>query len=138
MRFLILFSLTAFAIFIIPNVYFIWAGGYWENYPILDHVSGPMRFTQFVANPIPKGIYNLRGGYSGFPQGQVVTYFEFRKPLNEHEFLKDWIKVKQVRETLVHDFFGDKMNFSKLYQHKEGKYYLVLDEVNNKGIFHMP
>ena len=62
----------------------MYSGGYWENLPLLNRVSGPMRYQQFVDTPIPDHIYSVRGGYKGFPTGWIETGFryhgDFAKP----------------------------------------------------------
>lgn len=56
---------------------FIVLGGYWENMAFLDRLSGPWRFREFVASPIPMSVHDVRGGYSGFPFGKIRTVFAF-------------------------------------------------------------
>ncbi|MFM7312036.1 MAG: hypothetical protein ACKO0M_02525 [Cyanobium sp.] len=55
----------------------VWMGGYWENWPLLDQVSGPQRFRQYVADPRAASVHELRGGYSGFPFGAIRTTFRY-------------------------------------------------------------
>ncbi len=59
------------------SAWWFYAGGYWENLPHLDRISGPKRFRQFVCNPIPPDVFEIRGGYSGFPQGLLKTTFSY-------------------------------------------------------------
>jgi hypothetical protein len=140
LKFFIRASLGIFTIYAAICLLYIWGGGYWENEPVLEYVSGRMRFAQFVSDPIPPGIYNLRGGYSGFPQGQVATFFQFDQSLKEQDFLTDWIEVKPVEKSSAYAAFGDEIGFSKLYKYKnqEDERYLILDDVNKKGILYMP
>lgn len=72
-------------------------GGYWENLPILDRISGPQRFKQFVASPVPDEISGVRGGYSGFPQGIVLTRFNIAKGYAP-DAIGPWLKLTNLQE----------------------------------------
>ena len=52
-----------------------WMGGYRETWPLLDRLSGPQRFRQYVADPEAVSVSDLRGGYAGFPFGTIRTTF---------------------------------------------------------------
>ncbi len=75
--------------------FFFWLGGYWENLPLLNKISGIKRFKQYVVDPIPDSISSLEGGYSGFPQGVIKTNFKFSGLIEQLAFLKKWRLVHE-------------------------------------------
>jgi hypothetical protein len=77
--------------FLLLVVFVFVVGGYWENVPILNRISGPMRLRQFVVDPLPDFISNVRGGYSGFPRGAVVVRFDFHRSSSSWDFLSSWV-----------------------------------------------
>jgi len=113
-------------------------GGYWENSPVLDRISGPSRFKQFVVDPIPNSIYDLRGGYSGFPRGRVTTYFKYRGNFNDHPFLKEW-SVSDMPESYF-DWTG--LSITNIYIKKRmgttRNFHLLIDDNVKRGLFYIP
>jgi len=66
------------------------AGGYWENTPGLSYISGHQRFKSLVSSAIPECVDSLRGGYTGFPKGQIRTYFHFDPKHPDCQFADKW------------------------------------------------
>ena len=121
--------------------YCIWGGGYWENVPPLDRVSGPMRFRQHVVDPIPSYIQNIRGGYSGFPQGQVRTSFSFTASPNTWDFLNTWKLTSEDCRTQLHSWpwLSETQDFQVYQQRAESKscsdnVYLIVFPKDNRGV----
>lgn len=104
-----------------------WAGGYWENWPLLDRLSGPMRFRQYVASPVPSVIHDLKGGYSGFPKGRVLTQFSFEGDPREFDFLADWV-VEDAKSPV-----GFQGLPSHSYRVRRQKAILIFDESTHQG-----
>jgi len=130
-------SLTILAIFS-WFAWFLWIGGYWENMPFVNRYSGPMRFKQFVVDSIPPYISDIRGGYSGFPQGQVTTYFSFDKPPADWSFLVGWVESANPTSEQVTILFKDELEISKVYKHREKEYSLAIDEQGRKALLYVP
>ena len=103
--------ITLAVIFILIHAAFIYMGGYWENMAVLNRISGPKRFKQFVANPVPSNIHNLRGGYSGFPRGIIRTYFNYTGDFSDMEFLEDWEKMDDYPSCISEPFYGKGNSF---------------------------
>lgn len=126
-------------------LFFIYGGGYWENLPILNRLSGPMRFRQLVTNPVPSYIQNIYGGYSGFPSGMIKTHFSFTSPPETWQFLKDWgvVKPECLKEILV---WVPEFVPSSVYHRSSSETahscsdgtYLLVDSNNVKGIILLP
>lgn len=91
----LLIALTGLVLLLCGSIAYM--GGYWENLPVLDRISGPQRFKQFVVAPIPYEITALRGGYSGFPQGIVVTRFDVAKGYAP-DSIGPWLKLTNLHE----------------------------------------
>jgi len=122
-------------------IFVIWGGGYWENVPIFDRLSGPKRFAQYVADPIPSYITELRGGYSGFPQGRIATDFKFSIDPESWEFLSGW-KEKNFLKNGEFDIIATNNNMfiSRIYQHtnERSERYLIIDERTKRGLLWVP
>jgi hypothetical protein len=121
-------------------IFVIWGGGYWENIPIFDRLSGPKRFAQYVADPIPTYITEIRGGYSGFPQGQITTDFKFSIEPEKWEFLTDWTDQDIRKNPKIVALAGPEILVSRIYQHKDERYerYLIIDEQSKHGFLWVP
>lgn len=118
---------------------FVYSAGYWENIPIFDRISGPSRFKQFVTNPIPKDIYDLRGGYSGFPQGQVVTHFRYKGDVKNFSFITDWNQVSEAETDKTGLKTEKKFVKRKVYADgSKSERFLFFDEENKKGFLYIP
>lgn len=104
----------------------IYMGGYWENMPGLDKISGPKRFRQYVTNPIPKTITNLKGGYSGFPQGRILTNFNYSGKFSDNSFLENWEKFDNYDSTESFTTYIDDINANAFYRKKYYKSYIYL------------
>ena len=136
-----IFAIISILTILVTFVFFafiIWQGGYWENLSLFDKISGPMRFRQFVADPIPHSIDDLRGGYSGFPQGQITTYFNFTGAPKEWNFLSNWVESSDPEKERVTELFSKEISFSRVYKHLNKDYYLALDEKSGKGLLYIP
>ena len=110
---------------------FVWGTGIWENRPVLDHISGPMRFKQYVAKPIPADVYDLKGGYSGFPAGVILTRFKFRGNVDNLGFLKDWGLLTEPIP------MPDTLNKTSRRFVKEGAY-LLFNPETKEGFLYIP
>ncbi len=88
-RKLITFVVLVIIIFFSFVSFFIYAGGYWENLPVLNNISGTKRLAQYI-DPLPNSIYAVKGGYTGFPHGIIITRFKYTGEFDENRFLKDW------------------------------------------------
>jgi hypothetical protein len=135
--FAVISILTIFITFVLFS-FLIWQGGYWENLSPFDRISGPKRFRQFVVDPIPPYINELRGGYSGFPQGQITTLFNFTGTLKDWNFLSNWAESSSPEKERVTELFSEELNFSRVYKHLNKDYYLALDEKSGKGLLYIP
>jgi hypothetical protein len=124
-------------------------GGYWENFPLLDRLSGPRRFQQYVTRPIPEDIYEVRGGYSGFPQSFVGVRFRYHGEFSENWLFGDWLELPL--ETLDPIVSGeiDRKEITRVYvrgrRPKPGGYlgnqweqYLILDDGTKRGYLYIP
>ena len=125
---------------IVPAVTFIALGGYWESWPIFDEYSGPMRFRQLAADPVPPAVYDLRGGHSGFPAGQIKTRFRFKGTVEELAFLDRWIGMIEIEKTAAYAAFAGKMSISHIYRRdiEDGEAFLIFDEEAQEGVLYVP
>lgn len=126
-------------------VLYYWAsgGGYWENRPMFDRISGPMRFMQYVCAPIPLNIYGVRGGYSGITDGFVGTSFNLRG-----DFPVDRCLGNAWAETPVDDLSGilwielspDAVTRAFVYgsEEEQNLRFLLLDEDVGRGYLFVP
>ncbi len=129
-------------VLVILAALFLWGGGYWENIPPLDRISGPKWFKRYVVDPVPHHISGIRGGYSGFPQGRILTHFNYQGTLYGLAFLESWtpISLDLVPGTLPKGFnvthlFGNEPD----EKHQESwRKYLVFDEQNKRGYLYVP
>lgn len=119
---------------------FCYLGGYWENWSPLDRISGPQRFRQFVARPIPSSIYDIRGGYSGWPQGEVATYFHFHGDIEANAFLRNWQELTLYDSTapFVPHLLVIGANRVYMQPATEGYRYLLISETSHRGILYIP
>lgn len=128
-------------IFVGLIIFVLWGGGYWENIPIFDRISGPKRFAQYVEDPIPSYITEIRGGYSGFPQGQIVTNFQFSIEPESWEFLSRW-KDKSISKNGEFDILATNNNMfiSRIYQHtnERSEVYLIIDDRSKRSLLYVP
>ena len=131
---------TLILLFVLANVVYIYLGGYWENMAVLNKISGPKRFRQFVVNPIPPNIHNLRGGYSGFPQGIIRTYFSYSEDFSNMGFLEEWEKVKDTNSPKPFAHYMNDINATIVYRKKryETYMYLLINEEGKKGMLYLP
>jgi hypothetical protein len=128
--------LTSFAIYILAS-----GGGYWENRPPLDRLSGPLRFMQYVCLP-PGNVHGLSGGYSGYPQEYTATRFTFTGDFPEERCLKHRWQEKPVDELdgiLWIELSPDAVTHAYVYM-EDGQptRYLLLDENNGRGYLYVP
>ena len=132
--------LTLVGLYILLHALFIYLGGYWEDMAVLNRISGPKRFKQFVADPIPPTIHNLRGGYSGFPQGIIRTYFTYSGDFSNMGFLAEWEKMKGNLFRGEFDCYIQDTDAATVYRKKryESYMYLIIDEKSKKGILYLP
>jgi len=125
------------------------AGGYWENVALLDTISGPMRFREFVCDPIPENIYDVRGGYSGFPQGFVGTLFRYSGELPLDSCFKDWTEIPREALDSIAIRGISEAQITQVFVHGRrpipGGYlgnlyekYLVVDEASKRGYLYVP
>ena len=110
-----------------------YSGGYWENVPVLDRLSGPMRFREFVADPIPSSIRDLRGGYSGFPQGRIRTVFAYSE--EPQSLLAEWNPVHDP--ATKQEIEAARFSYTKAFQ-KNGGAFLLIDEKERRGCLYVP
>jgi hypothetical protein len=116
------------------GIYFFILGG-WENLPLFDRISGPSRFRQFVAAPIPSCVHSIRKGYSGFPQGRITTYFRYDGTLESCRFLGGWIPTQVAPEL----GFGAENPWTKAFRkHARDEIYLLIREGTNEGLLFIP
>jgi hypothetical protein len=127
-------------IFVLIDAAFVYMGGYWENMAVLDKISGPKRFKQFVTNPVPSNIRDLRGGYSGFPRGIVRTYFNYTGDFSDMEFLADWEKMDDYPFNKEFALYITNTDKATVYRKKryDSYIYLIVDTENKKGVFYLP
>lgn len=113
--------------------FFIYLGSYWENWPIFDRISGPMRYQQYVSKVIPENVKNIKGGYAGFPRGSIKTYFDYQ---HEKELLSDkWILFES--RDLGINFEGLEEGYPKIYTN-QNRIFILLNEELKKGILYKP
>ncbi|MCD4817691.1 MAG: hypothetical protein K8S23_03240 [Candidatus Cloacimonetes bacterium] len=137
----IVIFVVSFAVVVsISFIIFIWQCGYWENWVLLDSISGPKRFKEFIANPIPSEIYNIRGGYSGFPQGKITTYFQYDGLFINQSFLNNWLYIDERNNSVYFKLFADKLDVTRIYIYKDLSIekYLLLDENKKSVILFVP
>jgi hypothetical protein len=135
-------SILIFLILVLFQGIFVWIGGYWENAPLFDRLSGPMRFRQFVADPIPDFIHSVRGGYSGFPQGQLRTQFSFTQAPQTWPFLVSWSPassecVDEVRPWVAEVAEPQVYQRSQASRSCSDNVYLILDSRGGHGVLFM-
>jgi hypothetical protein len=112
---------------------FIVLGGYWENMAFLDRLSGPWRFREFVASPIPMSVHDVRGGYSGFPFGKIRTVFTFTD--ESLPFLHEWTQIEgpeAERKTI-----GANFPATKIFRKGRDKFLLINDNTK-QGCLYVP
>jgi hypothetical protein len=140
MKLLKLVLIAAFMLVTLTFIFAIYLGGYWENLPLLERISGPMRFRQFVCNPIPETVYNLRGGYSGFPQGQIVTHFEFKAELPKSCLGEGWLVLPEEKRNELafplNDDGAEMLWFE--YQGRHAKRYIAINNKSKRGYLYIP
>ena len=110
-----------------------WMGGYWENWPLLDRLSGPQRFRQYVADPAAASVSDLRGGYSGFPFGTIRTTFRYADA--SLPFVKGWQRVPMA-ETRQFERIA-LCPWTTLFR-KPGGSYLFIDATAQQGCLVVP
>jgi hypothetical protein len=132
--------LTLIFLYVLIHALFIYLGGYWENMAVLNRLSGPKRFKQFVVDPIPSNIHNLKGGYSGFPQGIIRTYFTYSGDFSNMKFLAEWEKMEGNPFRGEFDWYIKDTDATMVYRKKryESYTYLLIDEENKRGILYLP
>jgi hypothetical protein len=135
---LAILSLVVSGMFISVIAILIWQGGYWENLPIFDRFSGPIRFRQFVTDPIPSYIYDIRGGYSGFPQGQIVTTFSFNQPPSEWSFLEKWNKSTDPQSERVSLLHNERLAVDEVFIFGNQKYFIAINRQEREALLYVP
>ena len=133
---LILVSLTLIA------GWMLFSRGYWENVPVLDRISGPMRFRQYVEDPIPEFISDIQGGYSGSPQGVIVTEFAIAIDPAEWSVLSRW-SVGSEKATHKFEFYTPTLRPSAVYEQKDEVLcrhtcYLAINRSTKRGALIVP
>jgi len=118
---------------VLSAVAFIGLGGYWENWPGLDRISGAWRFRQFVMDPVPRSVVDLRGGYSGFPSGYVRTAFSYSG--ETLPFLDGWTRVSTP--DVERKVAGAHFVYTTAYR-KNGGAFLLLNEQTKQGCLYVP
>jgi len=111
--------------------------GYWENLPLLERISGPIRFRERIADPVPEGFSDIRGGYSGFPQGVVVTQFTFAKDPAEWGFLSAWSPASKNAANKF-EFYVPELQPTAIYERSDDSLcrhvcYLAVNENTRRG-----
>ncbi len=122
--------------------------GWWENLPLLNRLSGQQRFEEYVCAPIPEEISQVQGGYSGFPQGVVATYFKYSGSFPSGDCLRNWTKVEPaaLEQTYLSQFWENRVDlvFGKEPREKERaeqflwEKYIILDESRKEGLLFIP
>jgi len=110
-----------------------WMGGYWENWPLLDRLSGPQRFRQYVADPRAASVSELRGGYSGFPFGTIRTTFRYADA--SLPFVTGWQRLDPAEARNVDRVAG--CPSTALFR-KPGGILLFIDETRQQGCLVVP
>jgi hypothetical protein len=108
-------------------------GGYWENIPVLDRISGPQRFREFIANPIPSTVRDVRGGYSGFPFGYIRTVFVYWGV--PRPFLDGWTFVDGPEVTSL--IRPARFSYTKAFRRANGAF-LLINEDTRQGCLYVP
>lgn len=122
-------------------LYFALTGGYWENRPPLDRISGPYRFMQSVCAPLPAAINEVRGGYSGFTDGFIATRFSFEGDFPVDACLGDtWVEtpVDELEGILWIELSPDAVTRAFVFPGEGGPRYLMLDETSGRGYLYIP
>jgi hypothetical protein len=122
-------------------LYFALTGGYWENRPPLDRLSGPLRFMQYVCAPLPGAVNQARGGYSGFTDGFIGTSFALEGEFPVDRCLGDaWIEtpVDELEGILWIELSADAVTHAFVYSGDGDPRYLMLDEDNGRGYLYIP
>lgn len=119
---------------------FISVNNYWENWPLLDRISGRHRFAQFVANPIPDTVYDIHGGRSGPPRHEIDTYFRYYGDIETNAFLGDWQELTAYDSTaaFLPQMLSIGANRVYLQPADDGYRYLLISESRHKGILYIP
>lgn len=112
---------------------FLYAGGYWENWPLLDRLSGPRRFRQYVADPVPAAVHDLRGGYSGFPSGEIRTCFGYAG--NALPFLDGWTRL--ANPGTEPRLAAARVSYTAAFT-RDRRVFLLLDEPAQRGCVYVP
>lgn len=141
-RVLTIAVLIAFLVFA-QYAAFIYLGGYWENHPLFRRISGPMRFKQFVSSDLPDAVYDMKGGYSGFPQGIILTRFRYRGLVKNLPFLEDWESVAMNETThYAAPYFPylDDVKATAIYRKSRHNtfIYLLIGEQTKEGLLLVP
>lgn len=125
--------IAAVFLILILWIAFVYMGGYWENMPFLNKISGKQRFEQYIVYPIPSSIYDIHGGYSGFPQGIIETSFRFKEEFSNYAFLKQW-KLYENHHSLENFISLDGTRAEKIYRkNNQGEIYILVNEEEKKA-----
>ena len=133
-------SIILVSILLLAGV-FIYMGGYWEHMPVLKKISGPMRFKQYVGDPASFGVTNLSGGYTGFPQGSVITTFSLDKAISDTGILHEWslADISDRRfEVRIKELTGNSEYTLYIKKVGESERFLVIGKELRKGILYIP
>jgi hypothetical protein len=126
-------ALAGLCLLVAVAVWVNYSGGYWENTPVLDRISGPQRFRQFIVNPIPSSVRDVRGGYSGFPFGYIRTVFAYsEEPL---PFLDEWTQVDGPE--MKAKIRAANFSHTKVFQKDSGAF-LLIDANARRGCLYVP
>lgn len=118
-----------------------------DRFPFFDRAAAKRWFKQYVADPIPSHINNLRGGYRGdMNRGIIIVTFDFEPPFDRPFFPKDW-KPRDVSvagalmANLIESHIGTRPKTSKGYikplnEKGGGSAWLLIDETGNKGVLY--
>jgi hypothetical protein len=112
----------------------------------LEGSAGQRWFREYVADPIPNHIHNIRGGYSAEDGSSIMlTLFDYEPPLERPPFPAGWELGNQVAASLlanlVGSYTGVRLSISRGYikplnPSGGASAWLLLDEGANIGVLY--
>ena len=110
-----------------------YSGGYWESWPFCDRISGPQRFRQYVADPLPPSVHGPRGGYSGFPFGYIKTCFKYSD--DSLPFLGGWTHISSPENESK--IAAARFSYTKVFG-KNNRVFVLINENTKQGCLYVP
>ncbi len=62
-----------------------------DQLPGMAKVAGRRCFREYIADPIPRHVHGIHGGYQSWTlSGHVLTFFDYDAPLDRNDLLAKW------------------------------------------------